>query len=243
MRHSTADPCVPTLIRPGCGLPPLVHRPQGHDERSTTLAHHPHPSRHDPARRGLPATSAAAWPRRSHRRLHRRADPPLYDRARTRRAPAGRLQDATGLPLRALRRGLPGRYLSAHPGRADRWEGRPRRCRPPSLRVRHFHRTIVRPVHARRVRGERVLACRPRRNGRTCPHGVHLSCNEKHARDDDRLGEPLCAKCYDRAHARLPGPLLHQEPRLLDNPWLAARRPCRLPARAGCRRRAAACCR
>ena len=53
------------------------------------------------------------------------------------------------------------------------------------------------PVHARRVRGERVLACRPRRNGRTCPHGVRLSCNEKHARDDDRLGEPLCPDCYD----------------------------------------------
>ncbi len=53
------------------------------------------------------------------------------------------------------------------------------------------------PVHAWRVRGERVLACRPRRNGRTCPHGVRLSCNEKHARDDDRLGEPLCPDCYD----------------------------------------------
>ena len=53
------------------------------------------------------------------------------------------------------------------------------------------------PVHARRVRGERVLACRPRRNSRTCPHGVRLSCNEKHARDDDRLGEPLCPDCYD----------------------------------------------
>ncbi len=53
------------------------------------------------------------------------------------------------------------------------------------------------PVHARRERGDRVLACRPRRNGRTCPHGVRLSCNEKHARDDVRLGEPLCPECYD----------------------------------------------
>jgi excisionase family DNA binding protein len=52
-------------------------------------------------------------------------------------------------------------------------------------------------VHARLVRGDRVLACRPRRNGRTCPHGVRLPCNEKHARDDDRLGEPLCPDCYD----------------------------------------------
>ena len=53
------------------------------------------------------------------------------------------------------------------------------------------------PVHARRERGDRVLACRPRRNGRSCPHGVRLFCNEKHSRDDDRLGEPLCPQCYD----------------------------------------------
>jgi len=180
MRHSTADPRVPTLTRPGCGLPPLVHRPQGYDERSTTFAHHPHPSRLDPARRWLPATRAAGWPRRSHRRVHRRADPPLHDRALARRAPAGPLQDPPRLPLRALRRGLPGRHLPAHPGRADRRQRRPRRGRPPSLRVRHPHRTIVRPVHARRERGERVLACRPRRNGRTCPHGVRLSCSPVH---------------------------------------------------------------
>ena len=59
------------------------------------------------------------------------------------------------------------------------------------------------PVHARRVRGERVLACRPRRKARTCPHGARLSCNEKHARDDDRLGEPLCPDCYDYTGAVL----------------------------------------
>ena len=145
MRHSTADPRVPTLTRPGCGLPPLVHRPQGPDERSTTFAHHPCPGRLDPARRWLPATRAAAGPRRSHRRVHRRADPPLHDRARARRAPAGRLQDAPRLPLRALRRGLPGRHLPAHPGRADRRQRRPRRGRPPPMRVRHPHRTVVRP--------------------------------------------------------------------------------------------------
>jgi hypothetical protein len=58
-------------------------------------------------------------------------------------------------------------------------------------------------VHARRVRGDRVLACRPRRNGRTCPHGVRLYCNEKHARDDGRLGEPLCPDCYDYTGAVL----------------------------------------
>ncbi len=53
------------------------------------------------------------------------------------------------------------------------------------------------PVHTRRERGGRVLACRPRRGGRTCPHGRPLSCTQQHARDDPRLGEPLCADCYD----------------------------------------------
>ena len=53
------------------------------------------------------------------------------------------------------------------------------------------------PVHARRERGGRVLACRPRRGGRTCPHGSPISCTQQHPRDDPRLGEPLCPGCYD----------------------------------------------
>ena len=59
------------------------------------------------------------------------------------------------------------------------------------------------PVHARREKGGRVLACRPRRKDKTCPHGIRLSCSEKHAREDDRLGEPLCPDCYDYAGAVL----------------------------------------
>jgi hypothetical protein len=31
----------------------------------------------------------------------------------------------------------------------------------------------------------------------TCPHGNRLSCAEKHAPDDDRLGDPFCPDCYD----------------------------------------------
>ena len=54
------------------------------------------------------------------------------------------------------------------------------------------------PVHARREKDGRVLACRPRRKDKTCPHGIRLSCSEKHAREDDRLGEPLCPDCYGR---------------------------------------------
>jgi hypothetical protein len=53
------------------------------------------------------------------------------------------------------------------------------------------------PVHARRKKDGRLLRCRPRRSSRTCPHGIRMSCTEKHAPDDDRLGEPLCAECYD----------------------------------------------
>ena len=59
------------------------------------------------------------------------------------------------------------------------------------------------PVHARRDKDGRVLACRPRRKNKTCQHGVRLSCSEKHAREDDRLGEPLCPDCYDYAGAVL----------------------------------------
>lgn len=53
------------------------------------------------------------------------------------------------------------------------------------------------PVHASREHNGRVLACRPRRNARPCPHGRLLSCSAQHGRDDARLGEPLCPDCYD----------------------------------------------
>jgi hypothetical protein len=53
------------------------------------------------------------------------------------------------------------------------------------------------PVHVHREKDGRILRCRPRRRSRTCPHGRRLSCGAKHARDDTRLGEPLCPDCYD----------------------------------------------
>jgi hypothetical protein len=53
------------------------------------------------------------------------------------------------------------------------------------------------PVHAHRERDDKVLACRPRRAAEACSHGIRLSCTEKHTRDDNRLGEPLCPDCYD----------------------------------------------
>jgi len=61
------------------------------------------------------------------------------------------------------------------------------------------------PVHARRMRGKTVLACRPRRdaNARRCPHGRDISCPTRHAEGDPRLGRPMCADCYDYTAAVL----------------------------------------
>ena len=53
------------------------------------------------------------------------------------------------------------------------------------------------PVHLYREKDGRLLRCRPRRRGRICPHGRRMSCPDRHARDDTRLGEPLCPDCYD----------------------------------------------
>lgn len=59
------------------------------------------------------------------------------------------------------------------------------------------------PVHSRRERNGRLLACRPRPAGERCPHGMPLGCHVRHAEDDARLGEPLCPRCYDYAGAVL----------------------------------------
>src|SRR5262245_56848027 len=53
------------------------------------------------------------------------------------------------------------------------------------------------PVHLSREKDGRLVRCRPRRRGQICPHGRRMSCGDRHARDDDRLGEPLCPDCYD----------------------------------------------
>ena len=61
------------------------------------------------------------------------------------------------------------------------------------------------PVHTRRDHNGAQARCRPRRNGRTCPHGRALGCNERHSPDDPHSGEPLCPDCYD-----YPGAVLWQ---------------------------------
>jgi hypothetical protein len=49
-------------------------------------------------------------------------------------------------------------------------------------------------VHTRQE--GRALPCRPRRRGR-CPHGVALSCWERHGENDPCLGTPICPECFE----------------------------------------------
>jgi hypothetical protein len=49
------------------------------------------------------------------------------------------------------------------------------------------------PVHGVRQKGP----CRARRDKPVCPHGRPAWCSKRHRDDDARLGEPLCADCYD----------------------------------------------
>jgi hypothetical protein len=52
-------------------------------------------------------------------------------------------------------------------------------------------------VHTRKAQGRLVLPCHPYRQGARCPHGLRAGCWHRHDEDDPRLGEPLCAACYD----------------------------------------------
>jgi hypothetical protein len=51
-------------------------------------------------------------------------------------------------------------------------------------------------VHTRRAQGLLVFPCHPYRQGARCPHGRRAGCWQRHDEDDPRLGEPLCARCY-----------------------------------------------
>jgi hypothetical protein len=52
------------------------------------------------------------------------------------------------------------------------------------------------PVHSRRAQGLLVLPCHPYRQGQRCSHGRRAGCWQRHDLDDPKLGEPLCALCY-----------------------------------------------
>jgi hypothetical protein len=51
-------------------------------------------------------------------------------------------------------------------------------------------------VHSRKAQGRLVYPCHPYRQGATCPHGRRAGCWQRHDAGDPRLGEPLCARCY-----------------------------------------------
>jgi hypothetical protein len=51
-------------------------------------------------------------------------------------------------------------------------------------------------VHSRKAQGRLVYPCHPFRQGQRCAHGRRLGCWQRHDADDPRLGEPLCARCY-----------------------------------------------
>ncbi|MEW2356541.1 replication initiator [Spirillospora sp. NPDC029432] len=58
-------------------------------------------------------------------------------------------------------------------------------------------------VHARRERGGKAVACRPRRDRGVCAHGTAEHCGARHATDDAPVGQPICAECYDYVGAVL----------------------------------------
>jgi hypothetical protein len=51
-------------------------------------------------------------------------------------------------------------------------------------------------VHSRKAQGRLVHPCHPFRQGQRCPHGGRAGCWQRHDPNDPRLGEPLCARCY-----------------------------------------------
>jgi hypothetical protein len=51
-------------------------------------------------------------------------------------------------------------------------------------------------VHTRKAQGLLVFPCHPYRQGQKCPHSRRAGCWQRHDADDPRLGEPLCARCY-----------------------------------------------
>jgi len=51
-------------------------------------------------------------------------------------------------------------------------------------------------VHTRKAQGPLIFPCHPYRQGQQCPHGRRAGCWQRHDEDDPRLGEPLCARCY-----------------------------------------------
>ena len=124
--------------------------------------------------------------------------------ARARRVAADVLRQPprSGLPL--VRGDLPRRRVPARGGGHARRQGRPGIGGRASDAVRHADGAELRAgALAPHRRAGRARRCRPRRKAEVCRHGVRLSCSELHDDDDPRVGEPLCARCFDYTHAVL----------------------------------------
>ena len=117
------------------------------------------------------------------------------DRGAGRHAPEGvRQPPGVGLPL--LLGDLSGRQLPAPGRRAAGRQRRPGDCERASAAVLTFTAPSFGRVHTRKAQGRLVFPCHPYRQGQTCPHGRRAGCWQRHDEDDPRLGEPLCARCY-----------------------------------------------
>jgi len=91
---------------------------------------------------------------------------------------------------------LPGRQLPAAGRRLRGGKGVPETVAAhPRLFVTFTAPSFGR-IHSRRAQGRLVYPCHPYRQGQRCPHGRRVGCWQRHDADDPRLGEPLCARCY-----------------------------------------------
>jgi hypothetical protein len=104
----------------------------------------------------------------------RPAAPPAAHRARRCTAPTPTSSSAPGCPAARA-----SRHVATHP------------CVFTTLTAPSFG-----PSTSPARKDGQLQRCRPR-DAPDLPHGRRMSCPDRHARDDARLGEPLCPDCYD----------------------------------------------
>jgi hypothetical protein len=68
-----------------------------------------------------------------------------------------------------------------------------------------FGTVHTRPVKLHTCDSKDTCRCKPqpchaRRDAGTCPHGRRIACYGRHSAGDPRLGQPICADCYDYHH-------------------------------------------
>ena len=144
----------------------------------------------------LHPSGAAARHRRARRRRDGCGPHRVLDRAGAGCHLAQGVRQPAGVGVPIVLGDLPGRQLPAPGRRPPRRQGRPRDRGRPSAAVRHLHRTIVRPgplPQGPRAAGVSLpsLPARP-----TLPAWRPGRLLAAPRRRRPRLGEPLCARCY-----------------------------------------------